>query len=108
MELTKEQELYQNIVHKAWGDATFKQELIANPLKAIEHFTGKRPNLPKGKTVVVRDQSDASTVYINIPVKQSMDDMELNEEQLEIIAGGGTVTPPIITDSAANLTDLTS
>ena len=95
MELTKEQKLLQTIVRKAWDDAAFKQELIADPVNAIENLTGKRVKLPEGKTIVVRDQTDASVVYINIPAEPNMDDMELNEEQLEIIAGGGDLDDPI-------------
>ncbi|MFV0247945.1 MAG: NHLP leader peptide family RiPP precursor [Tenacibaculum sp.] len=94
MELTKEQKLFQTVVQKAWEDTTFKQELINNPIEAIENLTGKRVKLPEGKTVVVRDQTDASVVYINIPAEPNMEDLELSEEQLEIIAGGGNVLPP--------------
>ncbi|QTE23306.1 NHLP leader peptide family RiPP precursor [Polaribacter cellanae] len=89
MELTKEQKLFQTVVQKAWEDTAFKQELINNPIEAIENLTGKRVKLPEGKTVVVRDQTDTSVVYINIPAEPNMDDMELTEEQLEIVAGGG-------------------
>ena len=89
MEFTQEQKLYAEIVQKAWEDASFKHELIANPVAAIEKFTGKKMNLPEGKTLVVRDQTDESTVYINIPAaSKKMDDVELNEEQLEAAAGG--------------------
>jgi len=93
MEFTQEQKLYQEVVQKAWEDAEFKKELIANPLDAIEKLTGVRLNLPEGKTIVVRDQTDESTAYINIPVEQKMDDVELNEEQLETVAGGKNVYP---------------
>jgi hypothetical protein len=45
----------------------------------------------------VRDQTDESTVYINIPAKLNTEDVELNEEQLEVVAGGqanwGVFTP---------------
>jgi len=98
MKLTKEQELLKTIVHKAWEDDTFKEELKENPLDAIENLTGNRLNIPEGKTLVVCDQTDDSLIYLNIPVEQSMDDVELTEEQLEIIAGGGTPTPPVVTD----------
>jgi hypothetical protein len=89
MEFTQEQKLYAEIVQKVWEDASFKEELIANPLAAIEKLTGKKLNLPEGKTIVVRDQTDESTVYINIPAtpKQAVD-AELSEEQLEAVAGG--------------------
>ncbi len=95
MELTKEQKLFQTIIQKAWEDAAFKQELIANPINAIENLTGKRVKLPEGKTIVVKDQTDDSVVYINIPAESNMDDMELSEEQLEIIAGGGEINDPV-------------
>ena len=100
MEFTAEQKLYAEIVQKAWEDGTFKQELLENPIAAIEKFTGKKMNLADGKTLVVRDQTDESTVYINIPATpKKMEDNELNEEQLEAVAGGidgpGGCTPTI-------------
>lgn len=88
MEFTKEQQLLQQVVQKAWEDTAFKEELIANPVKAIEKLTGEKLDIPEGKTFVVRDQTDESTVFINIPAEQKMDDVELNEEQLEAVAGG--------------------
>lgn len=88
MEFTNEEKLLQEVISKAWEDSAFKDELIANPIAAIEKLSGGKVNLPEGKTIVVRDQTDASTVYINIPVEQTMDDVELNEEQLEAVAGG--------------------
>ena len=106
MELTavqkKSQELLQTIITKAWEDESFKQELIANPIKAIEKVTGERINLPEGKTLIVKDQTDDSVVYINIPAEPNMEDLELSEEQLEVIAGGGNPFP------FGNLPDLTT
>ena len=92
MELTtakkKSQELLQAIITKAWEDNTFKQELILNPINAIEKATGERINLPEGKTLIVKDQTDNSMIYINILAEPNMEDLELNEEQLEAVAGG--------------------
>ncbi|WBX76783.1 NHLP leader peptide family RiPP precursor [Tenacibaculum ovolyticum] len=88
MELTKEQKLLQTVVQKAWEDINFKQELLVNPIVAIEKLIGQRISLPEGKTIVVCDQTDPSVVYINIPAEPNMDNMELNEEQLEAVAGG--------------------
>lgn len=88
MEFTQEQKLYGQIVQKAWEDAQFKSELVANPAAAIEKLTGGKLSLPQGKTLVVRDQTDESTVYINLPAKPNMEDVELNEGQLEVVAGG--------------------
>lgn len=94
MKLSKEQELLQAIITKAWEDDTFKQELISDPRKAIESIKGEPIQLLEGKTIVVRDQTDESTIFINIPAKLNTVDMELNEEQLEIIAGGGILSDP--------------
>lgn len=88
MEFTPEQKLYAEIVQKAWESPKFKNELMTNPAEAIENFTGKKMNLPAGKTLVVQDQTDESMVYINIPASPNLDDVELNEEQLEVVAGG--------------------
>ncbi len=87
MEFSQEQKTYTEIVQKAWDDAEFKKELTANPVAAIEKLTGKKMTLPEGKTLVVRDQTDESTVYINIPSRPAMD-IELNEDQLAAAAGG--------------------
>ena len=87
MEFSQEQKTYAEIVQKAWDDASFKNELTANPVAAIEKLTGKKLDIPAGKTLVVRDQTDESTVYINIPAKPEVN-VELNEEQLELVAGG--------------------
>lgn len=87
MEFSQEQKSYAEIVQKAWDDADFKKELTANPVSAIEKLMGKKMNIPAGKTLVVRDQTDESTVYINIPAKPKVD-TELNEEQLDVVAGG--------------------
>ena len=88
MEFTQSQKAYGEIVQKAWEDPQFKRELMANPAEAIEKAIGYKLNLPEGKTLVVRDQTDESTVYINIPAKPNMGDVELNEDQLEAVAGG--------------------
>ncbi len=85
----KSQELLQTIITKAWDDEVFKQELITDPINVIEKATGERLKLPQGKTLIVRDQTDNSVVYINIPADPNIEDMELNEEQLEAVAGGG-------------------
>ena len=88
MELTKEQQLFQQIINEAWENESFKADLMANPVTAIEALTGEKLDLPKGKTLVVRDQTDENTVYINIPAATPTQDVELNEEQLEAVAGG--------------------
>ena len=89
MEFTKEQEVLQMVINEAWENEMFKKELLADPSKAIEKLTGEKAILPEGKTLVVRDQTDENTVYINIQSEESsIEDVELNEDQLEKVAGG--------------------
>lgn len=91
MEITAEQKLLAQVVQKAWEDDQYKSELMANPLEAIEKFTGEKIVLPQGQTLVVKDQSDESTIYLNIPRKVNTESLELTDEQLEMVAGGTDV-----------------
>ncbi len=104
MELTKEQGLFQAVVQKAWEDSEFKAALVSDPQAAIENLIGKSIKVPDGKQLIVTDQTDHSTFFINIPAKPSLEDMELTDEQLEIVAGGGDPTKPIL-QNAINNTD---
>jgi hypothetical protein len=88
MKITKEQQVLQQVINEAWENADFKKKLMTSPVAAIEELTGEKLNIPEGKTFVVRDQTDESTVYINIPAGKMKEDVELNEEQLEAVAGG--------------------
>ena len=95
MEFNKEEKTYQEVLQKAWEDNDFKQRLVNNPEATLGEFTGQTMNLPEGKKIVVNDQTDDSVVYINIPRRPNFDDIELNEEQLETIAGGGSLLPTL-------------
>ena len=86
--MTPEQQLYQQVITEAWENETFKQELINDPVMAIEKLTGEKVQLPEGKTLTVSDQMDNSTIYINIPSKTSLENVELNEDQLDAVSGG--------------------
>ncbi|KAB8155116.1 NHLP leader peptide family natural product precursor [Kordia sp. TARA_039_SRF] len=92
----KSQELLEKIIHKAWSDDAFKAALIANPLDAIEKATGERVQLPEGKTLIVRDQTSQEKIYVNIPAEPNMEDLELSEDQLEVVAGGGIIWPAYV------------
>jgi hypothetical protein len=100
MELINDQQILESIVKKAWVDPVFKSNLIASPIQTLESFLGKPIHLPEGKTISVIDQSNVSTIFINIPANPNiiLDDAELSEEQLDYISGGGAdgQTPPII------------
>ncbi|AEE48587.1 class IIb bacteriocin, lactobin A/cerein 7B family [Haliscomenobacter hydrossis] len=94
MEFIKQQEVYSQIVQKAWEDSEFKRELMNNPVAVMERVGGEKVVLPEGKKLVVVDQSDESTIYFNIPRQVDLDSLELTEEQLEQVAGG--ITPTFI------------
>jgi hypothetical protein len=87
MKITKNQEILQSVLEKAWEDAEFKKELVADPMLAIEKLTGEKLELPNGKKLVILDTTDESTVYLKIPAKESLES-ELTDEQLEMVAGG--------------------
>lgn len=93
MGLTKEQRVIQQIISRAWSDADFKAALIKNPIAAIERLTGERISLPEGKRLVVQDQSDKNVVFLNIPAQPDFDDVELTDQELEVVAGGGVPAP---------------
>lgn len=94
MKVTKEQAekaeaLYQELVSKAWESEEFKQRLIADPKAVIAEVTGEAsPN--KNLKIVVEDQTNPDVVYINIPHKVTFDSVELSEQELEMVSGGGT------------------
>ncbi len=46
-------------------------------------------NTKKDKQPVIVDQTNASIVSNTPPAEPNLEDMELNEEQLDIISGGG-------------------
>jgi len=92
----RSQDLYQKVVMKAWEDESFRQELVSDPIRSIEKLTGEPLNLLEGVTVIVNDQTNPSVIYLNIPAEPEIDDMDLSEEQLEIIAGGGFITTPFL------------
>ncbi len=88
MELSQEQNLNSQVVQKAWKDAEFKKNLLANPVATIENFTGHKISLPEGQELVVVDQSASSKVYFNIPREVDVNDLELTEAELEAVSGG--------------------
>ena len=94
MKVTKKQiekghELQKQLVSKAWESASFKEQLVNNPNEAIANFTGK-PDAEIKTTIVVEDQTDVNTIYLNIPARPNLSnvELELTEEQLEMVSGG--------------------
>lgn len=96
METNNQQQALESIVRKAWENNEFKKELLNNPVHTVENFLGRPLNLPEGKKLAFVDQTDSTTIFINIPAEQKIEDMELTEDQLDVISGGGPVDPKII------------
>lgn len=88
MELTKEQKILQQVISEAWNNPTFMKDLVDNPEGTIQKLTGDSFSIPTGKRLEVVDQSNPDVVYLNIPVQPDMQDLELTDEDLEVVAGG--------------------
>lgn len=79
-------ELMKSLVEKAWENAQFKDQLMKEPRQTLESFTGEK--LSDETKIIVEDQSNPEVIYFNIPRQVSLDNLELTDEQLEIVAGG--------------------
>lgn len=84
--MEKGQGLYHQLLEKAWKDTKFRDKLVTNPQETLEDFTGK--DISKNIKIIVEDQTDTSTIYLNIPRKLRLEDLELSEKELELISGG--------------------
>lgn len=107
METSNKENILQSIIAKAWEDKAFKAQLLANPKKTIEDFIGETINFPNDKKLVVKDQTNEDVIYINIPTEPNMENLELNEEQLEAVAGGNPIIP-LFDEDFQDLVDLLS
>ncbi|PXY46694.1 NHLP leader peptide family RiPP precursor [Flavobacterium hydrophilum] len=92
MILTEEQkrgqDVFFRIITEAWENDNFKKSLLTNPEETLEKFFGR--SLPTGKKIKVADQSNPEYIYINIPVKPQMKDVELDEKKLDTVSGGSS------------------
>jgi hypothetical protein len=97
MDLTEQQqkanEFLASIYKKAWEDEDFKRDLVNNPIETLNKFTGKKANISIDKNVIIEDQTNPNHVYLNIPAKPSLEDVELTEDQLEMVSGGDFDNP---------------
>ena len=69
------------IIAKAWRDATFKAELIANPAAALK---AEGIDVPAGMAVTVLENTDKQFHLVLPPVPSD----ELSDEALDGVAGG--------------------
>lgn len=77
-----------SLIKKALDNPEFKDYLIKSPELAISEFTGREITSFPNKKVVVEDQTNESIIYLNIPHKVDIDDVELSTEELETVSGG--------------------
>jgi hypothetical protein len=95
-QLDRSGKVLEEVISRAWDDVSFKNELIANPRATITEVAGDGFKFPESQNIVVEDQSDESVIYLNIPRKVSIDNMELTEEQLEAASGGILITATLV------------
>lgn len=79
------------LIAKACTDEAFRQQLLSNPKAVVEQEFGEA--LPEGINVEII-QEPANTLYIVLPAMPESND-ELNDEDLEAVAGGFAVTAVI-------------
>lgn len=81
--------LISTISSRAREDENFKNELIKNPIEVMNSVSSAAVILPKGKRIEIVDQTNSDVIYINLSGQSSMEDVELTDEQLELVSGGG-------------------
>lgn len=85
--------LMREIIRRSISDASFKERLLANPRDIFEELDSSAL-LNDNREVVVVDQTDTSKIFINLSLLSfklwggEIDEMELTEEELEMVAGG--------------------
>lgn len=83
------QEVLSQVISECWSNPNFKAEFIAKPEEAIKTLTGKTVALPEGMdSIQVVDESNPTTIYVNIPSEPNLDSVELSEQELELVSGG--------------------
>ena len=77
---SKNSELWGKIVARTWSDAAFKEQLLADPAKALKEYGIA---FPGGVTLKVMEDS-ADVVHLILPPPPG----ELGFEKLDKVAGG--------------------
>ena len=80
MQSKNSEELWGKVVARTWSDAAFKEQLLADPAKALKEYGIA---FPEGVTVKVMEDS-AEVVHLILPPPAD----ELDFEKLDKVAGG--------------------
>jgi hypothetical protein len=86
--INKSQVLFQELVTKSRQSNTFKEQLISSPKITIAALTGFKSILSTEIKIIVEDQTNTKVIYLNIPRKVNMADLELTNMELEAISAG--------------------
>ena len=70
-----------NVLAKCWADASFKQQLLADPVAALK---AEGAEIPAGYTVRVLGNTDKVVNYVLQPNPNA----ELSDSKIEAVAGG--------------------
>ncbi|MFD0862930.1 hypothetical protein ACFQ1M_12010 [Sungkyunkwania multivorans] len=103
MRLSKEQ-LYKNIVNEAKNNELFKLSLISNPSKAIKELTSETLHISNERPLKRRDHVE-TTFDTYHALYNVYDDKELNEGQLEMVAGGHGIITDLVLDTLEAIRD---
>jgi hypothetical protein len=87
---------WSQVVAKAWTDASFKKQLLADPVAALK---ASGLDVPRGLQVKVVENTD-QVLHLVLPAKPRG---EISEEDLERVAGGISVMRTTDKSNPANL-----
>jgi len=82
--LINNQAFLYSVVTKANQDSSFKASLLADSENILKAFHPKF-NVPSGYELIVEDQPELNTIYVDL-IKTG--NVELTEQELELVAGG--------------------
>ncbi len=82
-DLTISNPVFEKIVRQAWSDDNFKTRLLEQPKTVLQEFTGEE--IPE--TITVRIYEDTPNLK-HLVISNNLASEELNEAELEAVAGG--------------------